>query len=103
MSALPTAKHYASRAGVSPGQRESAGKRKSARTRKGLSMATRHADRVRQGRQPSKGTYLGEGYRRLARRRGDRKAIIAIAHEILAHAQHRRDLPRTKPRRHLRA
>jgi hypothetical protein len=27
----------------------------------------------------SKGTYLGERYRRLARRRGDKKAIIAIA------------------------
>jgi transposase len=31
----------------------------------------------------SKSTYLGERYRRLAGRRGDKKAIIAIAHEIL--------------------
>ncbi len=36
----------------------------------------------------SKGTYLGERYRRLARRRGDKKAIIAIAHEILTATWH---------------
>ena len=40
-------------------------------------------DRVRQAASRYKGTYLGERYRRLARCRGDRKAIIAIAHEIL--------------------
>jgi transposase len=34
----------------------------------------------------SKGTYLGERYRRLARRRGDKKAIIA--HEILSACWH---------------
>jgi hypothetical protein len=36
----------------------------------------------------SKGTCLGERYRRLPRRRGDKKAIIAIAHEILAASWH---------------
>jgi len=36
----------------------------------------------------SKGTCLGDQYRRLARRHGDKKAIIAIAHEILTATWH---------------
>lgn len=83
MSAFPTAKHLASWAGVCPGQRESAGKRKSARTRKGSPWLRATLIESARAASRSKGTYLGERYRRLARRRGDRKAIIAIAHEIL--------------------
>jgi len=83
MSAFPTAKHLASWAGVCPGQRESAGKRKSARTRKGSPWLRATLIESARAASRSKGTYLGERYRRLARRRGDKKAIIAIAHEIL--------------------
>ena len=83
MSAFPTAGHLASWAGVCPGQRESAGKRKSARTRKGSPWLRATLIESARAASRSKGTYLSERYRRLARRRGDRKAIIAIAHEIL--------------------
>ena len=83
MSRFPTPGHLASWAGLCPGQRESAGKRGSGRTRKGsiwlrgtLIEAARAASR-------SKGTYLSERYRQIRRRRGDKKAIIAVAHEIL--------------------
>jgi transposase len=88
MSAFPTAKHLASWAGLCPGQRESAGKRKSAKTRKGspwlratLIESARAASRTRD-------TYLSERYRQLARRRGDKKAIVALAHEILTATWH---------------
>ena len=88
MSAFPSAKHLASWAGVCPGQRESAGKRKSSKTRKGspwlratLIESARAAARTNE-------TYLSERYRQLARRRGDKKAIIAIAHEILTASYH---------------
>jgi transposase len=83
MSAFPTAGHLASWAGVCPAQRESAGKRKSAKTRKGSPWLRATLIESARAASRSKGTYLGERYRRLARRRGDKKAIIAIAHEIL--------------------
>ncbi|MGA2930321.1 MAG: IS110 family transposase [Solirubrobacteraceae bacterium] len=88
MTVFPTAGHLASWAGVCPGQNESAGKRKSAKTRKGskwlrktLTESARAAARTRE-------TYLSERYRRLAARRGDKKAVIAICHEILCAAWH---------------
>ena len=71
-----------------PGQNESAGKRKSAKTRKGskwlrktLTESARAAARTRE-------SYLAERYRRLAARRGDKKAIVAISHELLTVAHH---------------
>jgi transposase len=83
MSRFPTGGHLASWAGMCPGQRESAGKRGSAKTRKGskwlrttLIESSRRAARL-------KGTYLSERYRQVCRRRGDKKAIVAVGHEIL--------------------
>lgn len=60
----------------------------SVRTRKGspwLRAALRESARAASR---SKGTYLGERYRRLVRRRGDKKAIIVMAHEILTATWH---------------
>jgi transposase len=83
MGVFPTEGHLASWAGMCPGQRESAGKRGSAKTRKGskwlrttLIESARRAARL-------KGTYLNERYLQVCRRRGDKKAIVAVAHEIL--------------------
>lgn len=88
MSVFPTEGHLASWAGLCPGQRESAGKRGSAKTRKGskwlrtaLIESARRAARL-------KGTYLSERYLQVCRRRGDKKAVVAVAHEILI-AAHR--------------
>ena len=74
--------------GMCPGQRKSAGKRGSARTRQGskwlrtaLIESARRAARLR-------GTYLAERYLQVCRRRGDKKAIVAVGHEILI-AAHR--------------
>ncbi len=88
MSAFPSAKHLASWAGVCPGQRESAGKRKSSKTRKGSPWLRATLIESARGAARTKESYLSERYRQLARRRGDKKAIIAIAHEILTASYH---------------
>lgn len=88
MSQFPTASHLASWAGVSPGNNKSAGKRKSGRTTRGnrwlraaLVVAARSALR-------RTGTYLNAQYHRLAARRGDKRAVIAVAHTILVTIYH---------------
>jgi len=88
MSRFPTAGHLASWAGVCPGQNESAGKRKSGRTRKGcvslresLTEAARAAGRTRR-------TYLSAQYHRIAARRGAKRAAVAVAHTILVITHH---------------
>jgi transposase len=87
MSRFPSAAHLASWAGLCPGQNQSAGKQRSGRTRKGspwlrtaLVEAAKSAGRTQ--------TYLGALYRRLAARRGPRRAAIAVAHAILVIVYH---------------
>ncbi len=87
MSRFPTAAHLAAWAGVAPGNHESAGKHYSGKTRPGnaalrttLVQAANAAART--------ATYLGAQYRRIARRRGRQRAIIAVAHSILVIAYH---------------
>jgi transposase len=83
MSRFPTAAHLASWAGMCPGNDESAGKRRSGKTRKGspwLRSALIEAARAA-GR--SKGTYLATQYHRLAARRGTKRAAVAVGHTIL--------------------
>ncbi len=88
MSRFPTAAHLASWAGMCPGNDESAGKRRSGKTRKGspwLRSALIEAARAA-GR--SKGTYLAAQYHRLAARRGTKRAAVAVGHTILTIAYH---------------
>jgi transposase len=82
MSRFPDDAHLASWALMCPGQHESAGKRLSGRTRKGnrwlraaLIQAAHAAGRTQ--------TYLGEQYRRIAKRRGKKRAAVAVGHSIL--------------------
>lgn len=82
MSRFPTARHLASWAGMCPGNDESAGKRRSGRTRKGspwlrgaLVEAAHAAGRTQ--------TYLGAQFHRLAARRGAKRAAVAVGHTIL--------------------
>ena len=88
MSRFPSAAHLASWAGLCPGNNESAGKRKSGRTRPGnphlrttLVEAARSAART-------KNTYLSAQYHRLAARRGGNRAAVAVAHTILVIIYH---------------
>lgn len=88
MSVFPTAGHLASWAGLCPGQRESAGRRGSGRTRKGSKWLRVALVQSARAAARTNGSYFQERYRQLARRRGDARAIVAIAHELLV-AVHR--------------
>ena len=83
MGRFETSEHLASWAGLCPGSNESAGKRMSGRTRRGdrwlRSALVQSAWAVSRAKQ----TYLQAHYRRLARRRGKKKALIAVAHTML--------------------
>jgi transposase len=88
MKHFPTADHLASWAGMCPGNHESAGKRQSGKTRKGsrylkaalveAGWATAHCKK-----NPS---YLTAQYHRIARRRGKKRACVAVGHSLLIRA-----------------
>lgn len=88
MSRFPTANHLASWAGVAPGNHESAGKRLSGRTTKGNQALVVALTQAAWAASHTKNTYLSAQYRRLASRRGRKKAIVAVAHSILIIAYH---------------
>jgi len=83
MTRFPTAGHLASWAKFAPGVKESAGKKKG---RGSTGHGNRYLARVLGEAAVSAGrtdTFLGERYRRIARRRGKKKAIVAVGRSIL--------------------
>jgi transposase len=82
MTWFPSAQHLCSWAKGSPGNNESAGKRKRGRTGTGnkwlraVLVAWAHAAGHTQG------TYLGATFRRLASRKGKKRAAIMVAHRL---------------------
>lgn len=83
MSVFPTPGHLASWAGMCPGQRDSAGKRGSGRTRKGSKWLRATLVQSARAATRTKNTYLHERYLQIRRRRGDARAVVAVGHEIL--------------------
>jgi len=77
------AKHLASWAGMCPGNNESAGKRKSGRTRKGSPWLRRALIEAAHGAAHTKHKYFQALYRRLAARRGKQRAAVAVGHSLL--------------------
>ena len=87
MSRFGSAPRLASWAGMCPGDNESAGKRKSGKTRKGnrylrrvlveCAWATRNTN-----------TFLGSTFRRLRARIGGKRAAVAVGHKILVIVYH---------------
>jgi transposase len=88
MSAFPTAKHLASWAGVCPGNDESAGKRRSGKTRKGSKWLRANLIEAATAASRTKDTYLQAQYQRLRARRGHARAITALAHSMLVATWH---------------
>jgi len=86
MSRFPTADHLASWAGVCPGNNESAGKRKSGKTTPGNRWLQRCLSQAAWASSHTKDTYLSAQFRQIARRRGKKRAIIAVARTILISA-----------------
>jgi transposase len=83
MTRFPNADHLVSWAGMCPGSNESAGKRRKSRTRKGNPILRSTLTQAGQAAGRSKNTYLGATYRRIAARRGSKKAAIAVRRSIL--------------------
>ena len=83
MSRFPSAGHLCSWAAVCPGQNESAGKRRSGKTRHGnrylRAMLIQSASAVI----TKKNCALQAQYYRIKQRRGHKKAIVAVAHQML--------------------
>src|SRR5262249_17172582 len=80
---FPSAGHLASWAGLCPGNDERAGKRRSGRTRKGRPWLRTALVEAAQAAARTKDTYLAAQYRRLAARRGAKRAAMAVAHTLL--------------------
>lgn len=75
------------RAGVAPGNDESAGKQRSGKTRKGHRPLRAILTQLAHAAVRTKDTYLSL-YQRLAVRRGKKRAIIAVAHSIMRSVFH---------------
>jgi len=88
MSRFPSRGHLSSWAKVSPGNKESAGKRKSGATGQGNPWLRSALVEAAWGAARTRGTYLSAQYHRLAARRGAKRAILAVAHTILVTLYH---------------
>ena len=88
MGRFPTADHLAAWAGVAPGNHESAGQHRSGQTRKGNKPLGVALNQAAHAASRTKHTYVSAQYRRLAGRRGKKKAIVAVAHSIVVSAYH---------------
>ena len=83
MSRFPTVGHLVSWAGLCPQMHESAGKRKSTRIRKGAPWLKAMLVQCAWPAVSVKNSYLRARFLRLKARRGAKKAIVAIAADIL--------------------
>ena len=88
MAVFPDEHHLCSWAGICPGNEESAGKRLRSRTRKGNRWLRRALAEAAWAASHTKDTYLAAQYRRLAARRGKKRALLAVGHSILVIVYH---------------
>lgn len=88
MTRFPTGGHLCSWAGMCPGHDESAGKRRSGKTRKANRYLRAALIQSALGASHTKGTALQARYHRVKRHRGHKKAVVAVGHQILEIAFH---------------
>jgi transposase len=88
MSRFSSDRHAASWAGICPGNNESAGKRRSGKTRKANPHLRAALVESANAAARSKNTYLRAQYEQVKRRRGHKKAIGAVAHSLLTASYH---------------
>jgi transposase len=70
------------------GNDDSAGKQRSGKTRKGNPVLRAGLTQLAHGAVRTKGTYVSAFYRRLAARRGKRRAVLAVTHAIMVSVFH---------------
>jgi transposase len=83
MARFPDAAHLCSWAAMCPGQEESAGKRRTGKTREGNRYLRGALIEAGLATTRARGTALQARYYRIKRRRGHKKAVVAIGHQIL--------------------
>jgi transposase len=83
MTRFPTSAHLASWAGMCPGNNESAGKRRSGRANEGDKWLKRTLNQTAWAASRKKNSYFQAQYHRLSKRRGPKRAIIAVGHSQL--------------------
>ena len=88
MSRFPSARHLASWAGLAPGNKQSGGKRLRARTTKGNTYLRAVLAETAWVISHTKDNYLSAQYHRLARRIGEKRAIVAVSHSLLVIIYH---------------
>jgi len=88
MDRFASANHLASWACICPGNNESAGKKKSGKTKKANSTLKKTLVQCGRSAANSKGTYLNSLYHRIASRRGAKRAAVAVGHAILVICYH---------------
>jgi len=88
MDRFPTDHHLASWAGMCPGNNESAGKRKSGKTTKGSRYLRAALVQAAWAASHQQGTYLAAQYKRLVKRMGKKKALVAVGHSMLVMVYH---------------
>ena len=88
MSRFASSAHLASWARICPGTHESAGKRRSAGTGTGNNWLRTTLLESAWAASHRRSSYLGARYRRISKRRGPKRAAIAVAHTILVIAYH---------------
>jgi transposase len=88
MEQFPTAEHLTSWAGMCPGNNESAGKRRNGKTTKGDHWLRGMLVQAAWAASHTKDTYLAAKYRSLSRRKGRKRALVALGHKILTIIYH---------------
>lgn len=88
MARFPSDRHLASWAGLCPGNHESAGKRRTGKTRRGNIWLRAALVEAALGATRTKNSAVAARYRRILRHRGHKKAIVAVAHNLLVTAYH---------------
>jgi transposase len=83
MSQFPDEAHLSSWAGVCPGNNESAGKKKSSKTQKGNSFLKGALTESAWAASKTKDTTYNAFYHNILRRRGKKRALVALAHRML--------------------
>jgi transposase len=88
MGQFPSHRYAASWTGICPGNHESAGKRKSGKTRKGNRWLRCLLVECAWAASRTKQSYFAAQFRHLALRRGPKKAAVAVGHSLLVAAYH---------------
>jgi len=83
MTIFPDEHHLASWCGMCPGNEESAGRRLRSRTRKGNRWLRRALAEAAWAASKVKRSYFNAQFRRLAAKRGKKRALVAVGHSLL--------------------